>query len=90
MLTCCRKKKNCTLSHLKTQCLSSLLNPLALSVVALNAAHHVRQLGVEAPWQVELCPGTAGVLLATSPDTFLSTCCDLCTSLIKSRVKLPL
>lgn len=34
--------KSCTLSHLKTQCLSSLLNPQALNVVTLNVAHHVK------------------------------------------------
>lgn len=32
MLTCCRRKKDCTLSHLKTQ-YSSLLNSQALNVV---------------------------------------------------------
>lgn len=73
MLTCCRKKKNCTLSHLKTQCLSSLLNPPALNVVTLIVAHHGKQRGVYVSWQVELRPGTMGSLLATSPDTFLST-----------------
>lgn len=44
MLTCWRRKKNCTLSYLKTQG-SSLLNPEALDVATLNVARRVKELG---------------------------------------------
>lgn len=58
MLTCCRRKKNCTLSHLKTQC-SSPLNPPAVGVATVHVAHHLRQLrGLRAHTRVELSPQT--------------------------------